>query len=610
MAGLTGQTTPPVLLLATLGLILPCTLQHRFRDGCPCASLPQKELSVRQLYEEVTSTRRHRLYCCPHILLGFPATHYHNNTFNITWTFNGKEYPWVRETSTFKKTYCELETLETWAAVPIDEGIYSCKVTAANGTSVTRNISLCVNMNEDTFGPPVKSNISGDTERLPGEAVTFTCSAYMGRPSCLNPQQHKIIWEKELHNGSWVSAGLLRHARPFYSENKDGNMWSSLEIRRVEVAHFGHYRCTVINQHGNLSLNLTLDRGVSGMTLLAGQYRASLAVLTALVVFLVVSSCVWHRCRMVIALYCRSKTTLPPPDGYQYDVFVVHGESASCWVWSVLLPALEDTCGYTCFLPQRDMCGGDQVIEVVAEAVSRCRRVVVVVTPCLLACPWAAWAMYHGLQAALNAHTRVLALVLKDLKTTDISDTSGIMGILKLVRKINIPYCCSWHEDEPSQEVSSKTHETTDEDVSNTTELSRSTGNSKTKLMIPGDKTSTIRSRSRSPKNQRLSNMLTGNNVASKVIKTGVGGPVIYTEDVHGMQEPGSPCSITPFILPSRGSARTASNNTTLLQSLKECARLLCTGDQEKMFWQTVHYHLGPSSLQRRLNDHDQAYKL
>lgn len=50
---------------------------------------------------------------------------------------------------------------------------------------------------------------------------------------------------------------------------------------------------------------------------------------------------------------------IPPDTSHQYDVFLVHGNSVYRWVWSVLLPTLEDTFGYTCFLPQRDMCGGD-----------------------------------------------------------------------------------------------------------------------------------------------------------------------------------------------------------------------------------------------------------
>lgn len=40
---------------------------------------------------------------------------------------------------------------------------------------------------------------------------------------------------------------------------------------------------------------------------------------------------------------------------------------------------------------------------------------VVVVTPCLLDNPWAAWALHHALKASLQARTRALALMLQVL---------------------------------------------------------------------------------------------------------------------------------------------------------------------------------------------------
>nr|XP_053636970.1 interleukin-1 receptor accessory protein-like 1 [Cherax quadricarinatus] len=529
-------------------------------------------------------------------------------------SFKGKTYPWGRETSTFKETYCQLETLETDEALPTDEGHYTCTVTASNRTSVSRNISLCVNMNEDSFGAPVKSNITGDSIVLPGEEITFTCSAYVGRPICLSQDKHSITWEKLLHNGSWVSAQLLHHVHTFCSENESGKIWSNLKISRVQAAHYGLYRCTIVNHHGHLSLNVTLFRGVTGTMLEAGQYRASLAVLAAVVVFLVVSSCVWRRTKMIMALYCRSKTNTPP-DGCQYDVFVVHGDSACGWVWTVLLPTLEDVYGYTCFLPQRDLCGGELVIEVMAAAVAQCRRVVVVVTPCLLANPWAAWAMYHAMQAALNTQTRVLALVLKDLKTEDVPDTSGILGILKLVQKINVPYCCDWQGDDPSEDVATHQPLHTTQQMTHTTKISRSIKRCESKLTFPRDISPTIRSRSKSPNKQRLSNMITGNNAASKKdsdddMKIKVGGPVIYTEESYGLQDPGSPCSLTPFILPSSGESHAAPSNSSLFESLRECLKVLCTGDHKRVFWHTVRCHLGPPAQQRRLNDHTEAEKL
>lgn len=54
-----------------------------------------------------------------------------------------------------------------------------------------------------------------------------------------------------------------------------------------------------------------------------------------------------------------------------------------------------------------------EVAESVLEVLSRCRRVVLVVTPCLLDSSWATWSAYSGIQAALTTPARILAIVLQ-----------------------------------------------------------------------------------------------------------------------------------------------------------------------------------------------------
>lgn len=55
------------------------------------------------------------------------------------------------------------------------------------------------------------------------------------------------------------------------------------------------------------------------------------------------------------------------------------------------------------------------IIEETAASVWGSRCVVVVVTPCLLNNPWAAWALHHAVKASLQARTRLIALVLQVL---------------------------------------------------------------------------------------------------------------------------------------------------------------------------------------------------
>lgn len=605
---MTGQGVRLGLLLATLSLLLPYTLQHKFRNVCPCATLPQEELSRRQVVEEVRSTRKHELHCCPHSLLGFPAHHYHNASFNITWTFNGKDYYQGWGKNSFKVKYCDLETLESRAVREGDAGLYTCTVTASNGTSVHRNISICVNINEDIHQLPTKARFPQNTKILQGESVSFPCSAYVGRLSCLRQENHSIAWTKELTNGSWIPVDQLPDTKTLTSENEDGKIWSNLDIQSVQRVHFGRYRCTVSNQHGDLYLNVTLVEGVTDMVHQRMVYQAVLLVIMmAVIAFLLVGAYAWPPCRMTIALYYSKKTSHgSPPEGFQQDVFVVHGDSASCWVWTVLLPMLEDTCGYTCFLPQRDMCGGELMIEAMLKAVAKSRWVVVVMTPCLLGNPWAAWAIHQAMNAALKKRARILALVLKEPRIEEgIPDTSGILKILSLVKKIRVPLSCGWREDEfiqdpPPSKSLKKAKKVTIKATQSTKRLDSS-------LVAPGGGDRTFRSRSRSPKSQRVSNMISAINAVSrenldtaKNKKKKPGDPVTFTEEEFELLDQGSPCSVTSFISHSRRKNGDVHTQASARQSSYCCClKIPCIGNEEEMFWQTVRFHLGLPAFRR-----------
>lgn len=122
-----------------------------------------------------------------------------------------------------------------------------------------------------------------------------------------------------------------------------------------------------------------------------------------------------------------------------------------------------------------------------------------------------------------------------------------MLEILKVVRKVRVPEGYGWHlADEPQGQLPGSGIKLKNMD----------TNQPQLKLTIPEIKLETAWSNS--PKNQRLSNMITGSNTASredldvdhKDQKTNVEGPTVFTEEEQWMQDPGSPCSITPFILP------------------------------------------------------------
>ena len=48
---------------------------------------------------------------------------------------------------------------------------------------------------------------------------------------------------------------------------------------------------------------------------------------------------------------------------FDSDVFIIHGESSAEWVMRDLLPCLEDQQQYSCYLPSRDLAGGEGILN-------------------------------------------------------------------------------------------------------------------------------------------------------------------------------------------------------------------------------------------------------
>ncbi|XP_071540090.1 X-linked interleukin-1 receptor accessory protein-like 2 [Panulirus ornatus] len=553
---------------------------------CPCELEFQSKGKRAFPADSIKITKSGKINCCVVRFLG-----YRDPNATVVWKFKGVEYPWPQKVNTFEKHFCGMETLETRSASQEDQGEYTCTVISSNGTSVTKTMSLTVFPNVDYREKPSLLKVSGHSYALVGRNASFFCKAFVGLSPDLPPS---ISWRKLLPNGNPETfANRLPKVTTTVSIT-NGHISGQLVFNEVEKAHFGNYCCLIQNIYGVTQGNFALIEGLTPSEKWMENLKIIVVAEVVILVVLLLALYVWCRCGLLLRLYySHSIVGGSVKEGFQQDVFVVHGDSASCWVWTVLLPMLEDTCGYTCFLPQRDMCGGEQVAESILAAISRCRRVLVVVTPCLLESAWASWAMCSGIHAVLTSQARMLALVL-ERETLHGTSQQGedLLGILKVVKQIPVPAVCGLQLVQAQEDYML---------VSAAVRLEKETQPSELKLDIP--KIKIDNALSNSPKSQRLSNMISGSNTASRENleadnkKTEAGGPIIFTEEDFGQQDPGSPCSFTPFIMPSCQRTRDAGAQVSAWQSLCRCIRLVFGGDIEQVFWQTVRYRLGPPSL-------------
>ncbi|XP_063609170.1 uncharacterized protein LOC134783283, partial [Penaeus indicus] len=350
--------TGVLMLTALVAVTKPLCAALSPSPHCPCAKQPVEVTSRPYVEEEIISARHHELLCCPEALLG-PL----HDGFKITWAFKGKELHLneSRDYCSFKThPVCGLETLQTDSSLPTDEGNYTCTITTSDGIVATRTFSLCVTVSEIRREAPVESYVSPPQLALPRQEARFSCQALVGLGGCGRFLKHNITWYKVGEDGSKTLADRLPSIETTKMMQKRGMVKHELSISRVESVHYGSYMCVVSNQYGSLVLNSTLLNGVPSVVMLAGHYRAAVVVMTMAGIMLVVILLFWFRCRMMVALYYREKTFVPDPeDKHKYDLFVIHGDSASKWVWRVFVPSLETTLGYSCFLPDRNMAGGE-----------------------------------------------------------------------------------------------------------------------------------------------------------------------------------------------------------------------------------------------------------
>ncbi|KAK3880490.1 hypothetical protein Pcinc_015012 [Petrolisthes cinctipes] len=442
-------------MMAMLVPVLVCvlvqpSLQHNRRSVCPCSVLNSSDMySSLEEFIETTSTMYYQLNCCKSLV-----NTTNQSDININWWYKGVRFPWGRVMSSFRLGYCgrdSRESLESDGVVLEDEGQFLCSLSSASTGLVLLNktFTLCVNRNDELRGPPIKSSSTGDSWALLGEEVTFQCSAFVGRQACGKDSamtlRENLKWIKETQPGVWVDANNLTNTNITVLKEEKGTVRSELSVSEVQRTHYGRYRCTITNRQGSVHHTLTLKQGVPPSERVALAYRSAMVVMVAAALCFTITTVVWHRCRLAFAFYFRGRVTkgIKIDDG-QVDVLVVHGDSATYWVGSVLLPVLEDTYHYNCFLPQRDMLAGDLILEEVATRVWRCNCVLVVVTPCLLQCSWAAWALHHALQASLTTNIRLISLNLQNVKPNDpcLSDPYDIVKSLKPVRSLHVPKSC------------------------------------------------------------------------------------------------------------------------------------------------------------------------
>ncbi|PNJ84687.1 SIGIRR isoform 18 [Pongo abelii] len=231
-----------------------------------------------------------------------------------------------------------------------------------------------------------------------GSSVALNCTAWVvSGPHCSLPS---VQWLKDglplgngghysLHEYSWVKANL-----------SEVLVSSVLGVNVTSAEVYGAFTCSIQNVS---SSSFTLQR--AGPTSHVAAVLASLLVLLALLL----AALLYVKCRLNVLLwYQDAYGEVEMNDGKLYDAYVSYSDCPEDrkFVNFILKPQLERRRGYKLFLDDRDLLPRAEPSADLLVNLSRCRRLIVVLSDAFLSRAWCSHSFREGLCRLLELTRR------------------------------------------------------------------------------------------------------------------------------------------------------------------------------------------------------------
>ncbi|CAK7308056.1 Single Ig IL-1-related receptor [Vulpes lagopus] len=231
-----------------------------------------------------------------------------------------------------------------------------------------------------------------------GSVVALNCTAWVvSGPHCPLPS---VQWLKDrlpLGNGSHYSL----HEDSWVKDNLSEVLVSSvLGVNLTHAEDYGTFTCTIRNVS---SSPFTLWRAGP-----AGHVAAVLASLLVLLALLL-AALLYVKCRLNVLLwYQDAYGEVEVNDGKLYDAYVSYSDSPEDrkFVNFILKPQLERRRGYKLFLDDRDLLPRAEPSADLLVNLSRCRRLIVVLSEAFLGRAWCSHSFREGLCRLLELTRR------------------------------------------------------------------------------------------------------------------------------------------------------------------------------------------------------------
>ncbi|NXA29177.1 SIGIR protein, partial [Ibidorhyncha struthersii] len=208
-------------------------------------------------------------------------------------------------------------------------------------------------------------------------------------------------WTKD---GQWLGSESSQDTAWFGQNASERLLASVLQLNLTHDADFGVFACWV----SNATATFTLRRVEA-----AGHMSAVLAALLVLVLMVILAG-LYVRCRLNMLLWYRNHYgELEINDGKLYDAYVSHATAPDDrkFVHFIMKPQLENRYGYKLFLDEQTILPNSEPSADLIMNVSRCRRLIVVLSVAYLEQDWCNSSFREGLWRLLELSKKPIFIV-------------------------------------------------------------------------------------------------------------------------------------------------------------------------------------------------------
>ncbi|XP_029821587.1 single Ig IL-1-related receptor [Manacus vitellinus] len=231
-----------------------------------------------------------------------------------------------------------------------------------------------------------------------GSRVVLNCTVrWAGAESC----RPVPAWSKD---GQWLGNGSSQDTSWSAQNTSDQLLATVLHLNLTHDDDFGVFACWL----SNATATFTLQRAET-----AGHVPAVLAALLVLAL-LVLLAVLYVRCRLNVLLWYRNRYgELEINDGKLYDAYVSHATAPDDrkFVHFIVKPQLENRYGYKLFLDEQNILPNSEPSADLIMNVSRCRRLIVVLSVAYLEQDWCNSSFREGLWRLLELSRKPIFIV-------------------------------------------------------------------------------------------------------------------------------------------------------------------------------------------------------